>query len=212
MKRQTNNILAILLGLIFMASSLTKAVNVYSFSQTIHSFCGLLGLTELYGHGVLLAILICAAECLLALLSFHPKYRGLALLACPVVLIYFTCITFINYTNLYGGIESCGCFGEIIHLSPAATFYKNAVMLALALYLLIVYMKEQCREGKPLCSFGIPGGYLLLACLVSAVPPLFSYLFLNRMPHIPYLLLFLTISVTGMLLCIKSILCKKSAV
>ena len=61
----------------FFFSSLMKAVNVYSFSQTINSFCGLLGLDGLYGYGVMLAICICTIECLLPLLSMSNRYRGI---------------------------------------------------------------------------------------------------------------------------------------
>lgn len=45
-----------LIGGVLLLSCLLKAVNVYSFSQPINSFCGLLGLNGFYGYEVILAI------------------------------------------------------------------------------------------------------------------------------------------------------------
>ena len=181
-----------LMGALFLSSSLMKAVNVYSFAQTINSFCALLGLDGFYGYGVLLAIFICTIECLLPLLSMSNRYRGIVVWCYPVILGYFTYITFINYTDLYGGIESCGCFGELIHLSPAASFYKNIVLLVLSLLLLASHLVEQYKASKPLFPSISIDGYLFVALSASIVPPLFSFLCLNEMPHAIYLILFIT--------------------
>lgn len=48
-------------------------------------------------------------------------------------MVYFTCITYLNYIDRYGQIESCGCFGEVIHLSPEESFWKNVVLLTISL-------------------------------------------------------------------------------
>ena len=65
-----------------------------------------------------------------------------------LVLGYFTYITYLNLVSLYGQIESCGCFGEVIHLTPAESFYKNVVLLSLSLIAcaLIVYNKRDKRK------------------------------------------------------------------
>ncbi len=186
---------------IFLLSSLMKAVNVYSFSQTINSFCGLLGLDGFYGYGVLLAILICTIECLLPLLSMSNRYKGIVVWCYPVILGYFTYITFINYTDLYGGIESCGCFGELIHLSPAASFYKNIVLLGLSLVLLVSHLVEQYKAGKPLLPSISIDGYLFVAILASIVPPLFSVLCLNELSHTIYVVLFITSCIVSIGVC-----------
>ncbi len=191
---------------IFLLSSLMKAVNVYSFSQTINSFCGLLGLDGFYGYGVMLAICICTIECLLSLLSISNRYRGIVVWCYPVILGYFTYITFINHTDFYGGIESCGCFGELIHLSPAASFYKNVALLLLSVVLLAIQIREKWRNKEPLFPSVRFDAYIVLALAASIVPPLFSFFFLNRWPHIPYLLLYMALCVMGILLCVKSVI------
>lgn len=190
-----------LMGALFLSSSLMKAVNVHSFAQTINSFCALLGLDGFYEYEVLLAILICTIECLLPLLSMSNRYRGIVVWCYPVILGYFTYITFINYTDLYGGIESCGCFGELIHLSPAASFYKNIVLLVLSLLLLASHLVEQYKASKPLFPSISIDGYLFIALLASIVPPLFSFLCLNEMPHAIYLVLFITLCIVSIGVC-----------
>lgn len=190
-----------LMGALFLSSSLMKAVNVYSFAQTINSFCGLLGLDGFYGYGVLLAILICTIECLLPLLSLSNRYRGFVVWCYPVILGYFTYITFINFTDLYGGIESCGCFGELIHLSPATSFYKNMVLLGLSLLLLVSHLVEQYKASKPLLPSLSIDGYLFVALLASIVPPLFSFLCLNKMSHAIYLVLFISLCIISIGAC-----------
>ena len=191
----------ILIGITFLLSGLMKAVNVYSFAQTINSFCGLLGLDGFYGYGVLLAIFICTIECFLPLLSMSYRYRGIAVWCYPVILGYFTYITFINYTYLYGGIESCGCFGELIHLSPAASFYKNMVLLGLSLLLLASHLVQQYKAGKPLLPSISIDGYLFIALSASIVPPLFSFLCLNELSHAIYLSLFITLCIVSIGVC-----------
>lgn len=205
-KMTVSKISSYLLSVTFVTSSILKAVNVYSFSQTINSFCGLLGLDGLYGYGVLLAISICTIECLLPLLSISNRYRGIVVWCYPVILGYFTYITFINYTDLYGGIESCGCFGELIHLSPAASFYKNVVLLLLSVVLWVLNIKEQWSNGETLFPSLKFDAYIVLALAASILPPLFSFFFLNRLPHALYLLLYLALCVTGIIICVKYVI------
>ncbi len=192
----------VFIGLTFFLSGTLKAVNVYSFAQTINSFCGLLGLSGIYGCGTFLAIVICTIEYLLPLLSLSDRYKDVVIWTYPVVLGYFAYITFINYTDPYGGIESCGCFGEVVHFSPAASFYKNVILLGLSLLLLAARYVAQDKAFKP----GFPrisvDGYLCVALLASIAPPLFSFLCLNKMPHTAYLVTFIALCVVSIGVCI----------
>ena len=196
-------ILQIIICSLFILSSLTKAVDILTFAQTIKAFCALLGQNELYGYGVILAILICTLECLLPLLSTSNRYKGVVFWCYPVIMVYFTYITFINYTDLYGGIESCGCFGELIHLSPAASFYKNVILSLLTFVLLALHILEQWSHGASIFPSLRFDPYIVLALAVSIMPSIFSFFFLNRLPHIPYLLLYMALCVMGLLFCVK---------
>lgn len=139
-----------LLGVIFILSSIFKWIGLRTFALTTDDFCAFLGLDALYGHGMLLAIIICTAELLLGVAIFMPKIRKYVVLVYTLILGCFTYITYLNLVSLYGQIESCGCFGEVIHLTPAESFYKNVVLLTLSLiaFALIVYNKKGIKKNE----------------------------------------------------------------
>lgn len=126
-------IITSILALTFILSSIFKWIGLKTFALTVNDFCAFLGLDVLYGHGMLLAIIICTAELVLGVAAFIPHLRKYVVWVYTLVLGYFTYITYLNLMSLYGQIESCGCFGEVIHLTPAESFYKNVVLLALSL-------------------------------------------------------------------------------
>ena len=111
----------------FIASGILKVIAVKGFAITVREFLDLLGLETLQPHSFLLAIAICFCETAIGLLTFFKRLRSMLSLIYPAILAFFTIITYINLTDMYGGIESCGCFGEIIHLNPMETFVKNII-------------------------------------------------------------------------------------
>lgn len=139
-----------LLGLTFIFSSTFKWIGLKTFAYTVNDFCSFLGLDALYGHGMLLAIIICTAELLLGVAALIPQLRNYVVWVYTQVLGYFTYITYLNLVSLYGQIESCGCFGEVIHLTPVESFYKNVVLLSLSLIAcaLIVYNKKDVKKNE----------------------------------------------------------------
>ena len=151
------------LGVIFILSAILKTISVYSFSQTVNSFCGLLGMDVLYGYGVPLAIVIIAFELLIGTCTFIRRFQRITIWIYPIVLGIFTYITYINYTDLYGGIESCVCFGELIHFTPASSFYKNIALFVLSLILLGIHLIHTNRRQK--IQYGLS---LLLVLLLSS--------------------------------------------
>ncbi len=128
------------LGVLFILSSILKLISIYSFSQIVNSFCDLLGMYFLSGYGLPLTIAIIAFELLIGVCAFIRRFQKNVIWIYPVVLGFFTYITYVNYTDLYGGIESCGCFGELIHFTPASSFYKNIALFVLSLFLLGIHL------------------------------------------------------------------------
>ena len=157
-------ILQIIICSLFILSSLTKAVNILTFAQTIKAFCALLGQNELYGYGVILAILICTLECLLPLLSTSNRYKGVVF----------------------------WCYPD-----------KNVILSLLTFVLLALHILEQWSHGASIFPSLRFDAYIVLALAVSIMPSIFSFFFLNRLPHIPYLLLYMALCVMGLLFCVK---------
>lgn len=144
-----HSIILDILGLIFILSSVFKLIGIRTFAETVNMFCAFLGYEMLYGHGLPLAIVICSVELLLGVAAFVPKMREYVQWIYLIVIGYFTYITYLNLVCLYGQIESCGCFGEVIHLTPAESFYKNVVNMTISIIACGVYVYERnLRNNK----------------------------------------------------------------
>lgn len=124
-----------ILGFIFIISALSKAVNVPAFAALTRDFLALAGMDVFQPYAISVAVMICAVELILGVLMLG-RFRKIALICVVVMLIGFTWLTWMNLTDLYGGIESCGCFGELIHFSPLGGFVKNIVLLTVSLTML----------------------------------------------------------------------------
>lgn len=135
-----------LLALTFTLSSIFKWIGLKTFAHTVNDFCAFLGFDVLYGHEMALAIIICTAELVLGIAAFIPKLRDYVVWVYLIVMGYFTYITYLNLISLYGQIESCGCFGEVIHLTPSESFYKNVVLLALAILACVLSVCNKKKE------------------------------------------------------------------
>ena len=163
------------ISLTFIASGMLKGVNIDAFSQTVGAFLGLWGISADCSY--VIAACICIGEMALGYVAlirmlfirFHWVY--------PMVMSVFAYITYTNLTDTYGGIESCGCFGEFIHLNPAHSFYKN-----LALLLACVGFAVSMRK-------------LSLIIAASALPIVFSMIFMHIIGQSTYILLYVVICV-----------------
>ena len=125
------DISAVVLGIVFILSSIFKWIGLKTFAITIDGFCTFLGYDMLYGHGLILAVVVCTGEMILGIAALVPRTRKYAMWLMLPVMMYFTYITYLNMMDMYGQIESCGCFGEVIHLTPSESFYKNIVLLTI---------------------------------------------------------------------------------
>lgn len=125
--------LSIFLGCVFVFSGMSKSANVHAAANTVGLFCSLFSVPFLYKYKFFLAIAVCFVELLTGFLAFKAGYVRFTGVAFLILVSFFTAITFFNYAASGGSIESCGCFGEIVHLSPKATFYKNVCLLIASL-------------------------------------------------------------------------------
>lgn len=121
----------------FIISGLAKAIDpigtiskVAEYLSRIGGFSGSLG-EVLAPWG---AILLIALEFLIGAFLLGGIYRKLCSRLAFALLAVMTALT--GYIFFSGIDIDCGCFGDLIHLSPLATFAKNLILLPLA-YLLI---------------------------------------------------------------------------
>ncbi len=139
-KGKTRTVLRIMLGVCFILSGIMKAVNVYSFAQEIRLYLEAYMDSFCVRWTVEIAVLICAIEIITGLLALRKKYAVLVSAMFICIMSFFVWLTGINlfYPSLMGSIESCGCFGELIHFSPLTSFVKSVVLWGICVGLIAI--------------------------------------------------------------------------
>ena len=143
--RTLSNGLRIVLGMVFVASSLLKVVSIRTFAMETGEYIDLYMPQWMHGWNMPCAIGVCAAELLVGLLAFWRKQvRWMSSLSL-VMLTFFVWLTGVNlfFPTVFGSVESCGCFGELVHFTPVSSFVKSVVLWLLALVLFVVVTLDQ---------------------------------------------------------------------
>ena len=178
--------LRIVLGVCFVLSGTMKAVNVYSFAQEIRLYIEAYMNTILLPWTVEMAVVICAIETTIGLLALRKKFPMLVSIAFFLMMSLFVWLTGMNLysPSLLGSIESCGCFGELIHFSPTGSFMKSVVLWIFATALLwLNYTTEWQLSLKAI----IKDDETYLLTIAGIVPAMYSYICFENMEHILYL-------------------------
>lgn len=133
-RKQLSYIIYHLLGLIFIISGVTKALDLKSFTTLVAEY----GVSFVGDWVVILrmpiAVGLCLIEIIIGVISLFRHFTLIISIAYIILIITFLYLTSCNYfaDSVYR-IESCGCFGDFIHLSPLQTFIKNIALTALAI-------------------------------------------------------------------------------
>lgn len=97
---------------------------------------------------MLFSIWLCGAELMMGcMLLFKVRIRLISIFAL-ISMFFFTVLTFLSATVL--PVEDCGCFGEALKLSPWQTFFKNLILLPLAVVVWWRYRPDRIFAFKPL--------------------------------------------------------------
>lgn len=197
------NTLQYTISIVFIVSGVLKAINPYSFSETIKGFSVLLGQPILHDYSMYIAVIICSLELLTGLL-LYVMYKKVITILCFGILAFFTYITYLNYTDLYGQIESCGCFGEIVHLSPIETFYKNIILLVMSGVLVWQQRYDthiHNKDNKKGFMEYISNRYLWASVIVSLVIPVYSCISMNIMNRTLFAVCYVLLCIIGLIIC-----------
>ena len=173
--------LGIALGVLFVVSGFVKAVDPVGLAYKIEEYLGILQLSGWSMLSMSLSVLLCASEMTLGLLLLLRLWRRITAVTVTLFILGFTILTYLIYTDPYGGINECGCFGEALHLSNGATFAKNILLVVVAgLHLWNVF--RQAKNNFNYRQIGLTVGVLVVAFFV----PLYSYFYLPPFDFLPY--------------------------
>lgn len=190
MKVKFYYVVGFLLGVVLVISGFAKAFNIEAFATEIALFIDAYFFSSFITYRYGLAILACLIEITIGLL-YIKNQNSFMTFTIFIIYTFFLTLTGLNYyfPPQEGSVESCGCFGELIHLSPASSFYKNIAFVLMSLYVIrsrnfekskVLYDLKQmvtCKES-----------YLLI--LLSTILPTYSYLFLNTLDSLLYTIIF----------------------
>lgn len=164
----------IIVGALFVFSGFVKLIDPigsqYKFQEYFSE--SVLNMEFLVPYALPFAIVLIVAEILLGvmiLIGYKPKTTVWSLLLLTLIFLFLTW-----YSAYYNKVTDCGCFGDAIKLTPWETFYKNIVLTALIILLLI-----KVDVIKPIFGGKIPK----LITLVSLAT--FMFIVQHVLTHLP---------------------------
>lgn len=129
-----------IIGIVFIISSLTKALDIHAFSSKIEEYMSSLGISLPGVLSDIAAYSIISIELILGIFFLNRFYCYATYITACLVIAFFTLLTLT--VAIQGKIEECGCFGNILNLPPKMTLLKN---LSLCVILIAAY--PQAKRG-----------------------------------------------------------------
>ena len=156
-----SKVMQILLGITFIFSAYTKAVGPGFFEITLMDQ-GLASSRILAGH---MARFFIGLEFALGFLILLPFYVKQLMQFSFLLLGGFT--AHLIYLWSLGDTENCGCFGEMISMTPEQSIIKNLVMLAVAF---VIYKTALTKSISKIIPVGVTGVTILSMWLFLPMP------------------------------------------
>lgn len=170
------NISRILIGIVFVFSGFVKGIDPLGFGYKLEDYFIAFNWQFLIPLALFFSIVLCTIEFVIGamlLLNLRLKITSWLLLA---MMVFFTLLTLNDALN--SPVPDCGCFGDAIKLTNWQTFYKNLVLLPMAI-LVFVYR----NKFKP---FTNSGKQWLIAVFLIGLFAGFSYMCYNHLPVVDF--------------------------
>lgn len=168
----------IILAILFLFSGYVKSVDYIGSAIKIEEYLFAFNLDSLAPSAPFFAIALCALEFLIGVLLLMKLVPRFTYLMSLLFMGFFLVLT--AYIAAANPVNDCGCFGDAIKLSNSATFIKNIIFFALALYLFL-FGKE---ERKPMTRNKRIA--VLLSVALALTTPLYAYFFVTNLDFLPY--------------------------
>ncbi|MGE5395309.1 MAG: BT_3928 family protein [Candidatus Saccharibacteria bacterium] len=144
------HIARILLGLTFVFSGFVKGIDPWGSAYKFTDYFTAFNMPWLVDMAFALGILLAAAEFAMGIALIFNFFLRITSWVTLLFMIFFTTLTFV--LALTNPVTDCGCFGDALKITNWQTFYKNIVLLALAIYVFIQRKKFAPKDGPLLSS------------------------------------------------------------
>lgn len=175
----------LLVGLLFVFSGIIKVNDLTGFLLKLEEYLLVLEgdlklgvFRDLLPHVLPIGWGIAVGETLLGILLLLGSLRWLTTALLALLMILFTLLT--GYSAVTGAVTDCGCFGDVLAISPWISFGKDVLLLFLAFFLM-VYREDIIPIFK---KKAIGYGVGLLAGLALYLA---TYTFYNHLPLVDFL-------------------------
>ena len=131
------------LAAVMLLSGVSKLFYLQGFSEEVAQYSELYVSQSLVSWSKGIAVAVCCTEILLGMLLPMSKisiYTTLAAFALTTFFLYLMGINYLFPTAL-GSVETCGCFGELVHFSAKGSFVKSVILWTAALITVICNWK-----------------------------------------------------------------------
>ena len=149
----------LLVGGLFIFSSFTKGVDPLGTKYKMLDYFAAYHIEWLNEVAMVLAVLMILAEFLIGICLLTNVCPKIATIGGALFMVLFTGVTL--FDALYDMVPDCGCFGTAVKMTNWQTFYKNLVIDAVLLPLVLNIRSLKCRL-KPRTQFLIGLMYALL--------------------------------------------------
>lgn len=166
----------LVVGGTFVFSGFVKAIDPYGTAYKFEDYFAAFHLEFLSSFTLLFSVALSVVEFLLGVHLLFGSYRKSTPRLIFLLLCVMTPLTL--YLAIANPISDCGCFGDAVHLSNWATFFKNLVLLGITVFL--VYDNTRLRALYNREVQWLTGLYSLVFVLF------FCYIGVNYQPYLDF--------------------------
>lgn len=176
MRKFIRNISRLLIGLLFLFSGFTKAVDPMGSKFKFDDYFVAFGMEWLIPFSLVLGIILSTVEFSVGFCLISNLYSKICSIIAFIFMLFFTGLTFI--LALTNPVTDCGCFGDAVVLTNWQTFYKNLIFLVPTIIIFIERKKFVSRFNN---KWQITLASFILVTIVSI-----SIYSLNNLPIVDY--------------------------
>ena len=169
----------VIVALTFIFSGAVKSIDPWGTALSVNNYLVSYGLEGLKPLAMAFSIWLCGAELMMGcMLLFKVRIRMCSTFATASMII-FTIITLLGATLI--PVEDCGCFGDVVKLTPWQSFFKNILLLPL---ILVVWWRY--RPDRMFAFSRLEFALAVFFCTFSMGLGTYSYMHLPLIDLLPY--------------------------
>lgn len=166
------HIARILLGLTFVFSGFVKGIDPWGSAYKFTDYFTAFQMPWLTDLAFMLGVLLAAAEFAIGVALLFNFFLRITSWFALIFMVFFTGLTLV--LAITNPVTDCGCFGDALIITNWQTFYKNIVLLALAI---VVFVKRK--------TFAPKDGPILSIALTAMTIVFYFYLVDYSYKHLP---------------------------